>query len=159
MPCMPYMSKKLDELDKKILNAVQEDVSQPKVSLLAKKIGKPVTTIHQRLKRLEKEGLIKGYFAKIDPYKIDKPLVVWMLLAFESKQDFDVIGKKLSQMSAVQEVHFVSGIYAFLLKIRVKEVNEYYQISTQKIQQIPGIVRVEGLISYKTFSEKDSFLV
>lgn len=153
------MNRKLDELDKKILNEVQGDVSQPKVSLLAKKIGKPATTIHQRLKKLKKEGFIKGYCAKLNPEAIGRPLIVWMLLAFESKQDFEEIGKKLAQISNVQEIHFVSGTYAFLLKLRVKEVEEYYRISTQKIQQMPGLSQIEGLVTYKTFLEKDSFFV
>lgn len=154
-----YMSIELDKLDKVILNEIQKDISQPKVSLVAKRLGKPVTTIHQRLKKLKKEGIIKGYIGKVDPEKIGKPLIVWILLAFESAQEYEKIGEKLSHLPCIQEVHFVSGIYSFLIKLRVKDVNEYYQISTQQIQQMPGLIRIEGIVTYKTFLERDEIFV
>ena len=153
------MSGELDKLDREILNEVQKDISQPRVSLIAKKLGKPVTTIHQRLKKLKKEGFIRSYIGKINPEKIGKPLVVWILLAFESAQEYEKIGEKLSHLPCIQEVHFVSGIYSFLIKLRVKDVNEYYLISTQKIQQMLGLIRIEGIVTYKTFLERHEIFV
>ncbi len=147
------MAEKLDFLDKDLLNEIQGSVCQPKINTLAKKLGKPTTTIYQRLKKLEQKGLITGYRGSIDCNKVGKPLTVWMLIALGSKRDFEEVGKALMKMPGVVEVHYVSGIYDFLIKAKMLDTEEYYHFSTKHIQQLQGVIRTEGFISTKIFKE------
>ncbi|MBI5871888.1 Lrp/AsnC family transcriptional regulator [archaeon] len=150
----------IDSFDRSLINAVQKRNScVPKISVLAKQLGKPRTTIFQRLKRLEKEGIILTYHGKIALQKVGKPLTVWMLIALASKQDFEKIGQELTKIPGVMEVHYVSGIYDFLVKVKVSDTDEYYNFSTKYIQQISGAVRTEGFITTKIFKEADFILV
>lgn len=150
----------LDSLDINLINEIQKKNScLPRISFLAKKTGKAKTTIFQRLKKMEKEGVIETYSGKINPQKVGKSLVVWMLIAVESKKDFEKIGESFCKIPNVLEVHYVSGIYDFLIKARVADANEYYKLSTKYIQQFPGLVRTEGFITTKSFKESNFIFI
>jgi len=143
----------MDIIDKKILNLLQED-GRMKYLNISKKINKPVSTVHRRIEAMEKKGVIKGYTAIVDSKNVDKGLTAFVMenAALGDKTDFVSVGKKLAMIPEVQEVHFITGDCDFLIKIKVKDQDEYFDVM-QKISKnfIPG--GRGGMIAPKTFKE------
>ncbi len=149
-------AEKLDSLDREILNEIQKNVCQPRICILSRNLGKPSTTIYQRLKKLEKAGLITSYCGQVDFRKAGKELIVWMLIALKSKLDFEKTGQILMNIPNIVEVHYISGSYDFLIKARIANTDKYYEFSTKYIQQLPGLIKTEGFITTKSFKEGGS---
>ncbi len=146
---------KLDEFDKKLLNEAQKkDACIPKIALIAKRLNKPRTTIYQRLQKLKKDGMILGYSAEVDSKNVGKEITAYMLGVAEHGKDVKEIAKNLCKIPCVQEVHFVTGDWDFLIKAKVSTIEEYYNFSAAQVMQTHGIVRTMGLIVPQVFKEE-----
>ncbi len=144
----------LDKTDCIVLNKIQEmGLCVPRVSKVAKVLGMPVTTVYQRLKKLEKAGAIKGYSAAIDADKVDKPITTYMFAAAKHGVEVDKIGHELCKIPEVQEVHFITGDWDFLLKFKTKSIKTYYDISANCVMSNSNITRSMGVVVPKTFKE------
>lgn len=147
---------KLDNLDKQILNLLQEN-ARMKYSDIAGKLNKPTSTVFERIKRLEESGVIKKYVTLLDPEKAEHGVTAFLFgqAGLGQNTDLDKIGKMLAEIPEVCEVHFVTGDYDYLIKLRVKDQKEYYRV----IQTIAkGLIsRGKGMIVPKTFKESVTF--
>jgi Lrp/AsnC family leucine-responsive transcriptional regulator len=143
----------IDEIDKKILNLLQDD-GRMKYLDIAKKLNKPVSTVHRRIEAMEKTGVIEGYTAIVNPKKVDKGMTAFIMenAPLGEKSDFVSVGQKLSKIPEVQDVHFITGDCDFLVKIKVKDQDEYFDVM-QKVSKhfIPG--GRGGMMAPKTFKE------
>ncbi len=143
----------MDDIDKQILNILQRD-ARIKFSDLAKEIGKPVSTVFERIKKLEEEKVIKSYEARLDAEKVGRGFTAFVLGQARLGKDInlDNIGANIAKIPEVQEVHFITGEYDFLIKFRVKDQKEYYRV-VQEIARHFG-ERGMGMISPKSFKEE-----
>lgn len=144
----------IDKKDKAILTELQEDAKQSSRDL-SKKLGIPATTIHERLKKLEQNSVIRGYHVAIDAEKIGMPTTAVVLI----KQGPKISGKKINfrkladrfaMFSEVQEVHSVTGEYDFMIKVRGRNEREVGAFIGEIIWNLPGVERTLSLISYYT---------
>jgi DNA-binding Lrp family transcriptional regulator len=135
----------LDQTDISILHLLQHDARLTNKEI-ADKLGKSVTPIYERIKWLEQEGYIQRYVAVLDKNKIGKNLVAFtnvqlkehshiMLKAFE---------KDIVKLPEVIECHHMTGIYDYLLKIVVKDMNEYQDFIVNKLAKLPNIGTVQS---------------
>ena len=135
----------LDNTDVHILQLLQHDARLTNKEI-ADKLGKTITPVYERIKWLEKEGFIQCYVAVLDKDKIGKGLIAYtnvqlkehahtMLMAFE---------KDIIQFSEVMECHHMTGIYDYLLKIAVKDMNEYQDFIVNKLAKLPNIGTVQS---------------
>jgi DNA-binding Lrp family transcriptional regulator len=119
----------IDDIDRSILNALQED-GKLTMKELAGQLNMSTTPIFERVKRLEREGLIVGYRAIVDPQKVDHPQIIYCSISLkdlspEAQTYFDDVVCNLAQ---VQEVHLIAGDYDYLIKMVVKDINEFHEI-------------------------------
>jgi len=149
----------LDELDKKILNEVQKPEScTPKITEIAKAVGRSSATVHSRLKRLEKEGVIRSYTAKISPDKIGYDLTSFMFVKFDrglGKESLDNIVARISSVPEVKKVYYTMGEWDFMLKVVVKNVEDYCKVS-QEIATISGIRDTKSKAVLKSYKLDDA---
>ena len=149
---MPRIST--DHLDKEILHLLQSgEAACPNVSFIAKALKKPTTTIHSRIKKLEKKGVVKEYIAVLDPKKLGHPVTAFMLLQMKPGEDPDKVSAKLAKIQGVKEIHFTTGEWYFLLKLKVKDLNEYYKISGEEVVRMPELSEIVGMIAPKSHKE------
>jgi len=143
--------KEFDELDEKILGLLQEKkYVSPEISKIAKKLGKPVTTIHSRLKRLEERNILQGF--KPVFFKSGDYIIAFMLAKIAPGTDPNNIGGRLAKIPQVEEVYFVTGEWYFLIKIRVKDIGEYYHVSGETlVKNFKEITQLTGLIAPKGY--------
>ncbi len=129
----------MDEVDLKILRIMQMDCRTP-LEEIAKKIGVSKSTVHYRLKKLENEGIIQGYYAKINPEKMEKEyLTATFVRAKYGPGYHNKIGKKLAQMDGVWAVYYIFGEYDFLVLTRSNSREDYLK----KLEEFMGMKEIE----------------
>jgi Lrp/AsnC family leucine-responsive transcriptional regulator len=108
---------------------------------LAGKLNLTPTPVHERIKRLEREGYIKKYVALLDHQKLEKGLVVFCNVTLRQHQK-DIGNKFVKDIISLQEVtecYNVSGDYDFMLKVMVKDMPAYQNFIMNKLASIENI--------------------
>jgi Lrp/AsnC family transcriptional regulator, leucine-responsive regulatory protein len=120
----------LDRTDRKILNILQKN-NQITNQELANTVGLSAPPCFKRVKRLREEGIIVNDVSLVDPFKIGRPLIVFVNITLE-KQREDLLAhfeRKMSLESEVMQCYFVSGDTDYLLIIHVKDMNHYNEFA------------------------------
>lgn len=135
----------MDAIDKRILMVLQND-AKANIKIIAEKSGLSVSPTFARIKKLEQLGYIKKYVALLDEVKIGKSIQVFcqVTLSIHSKEVIDNFKKQIAKLHDVMGCYHVSGNYDFLLKIAVKDMNEYRQFAVEKLSVIEGISNVQS---------------
>lgn len=135
----------MDAIDKRILMVLQND-AKANIKIIAEKSGLSVSPTFARIKKLEQLGYIKKYVALLDEVKIGKSIQVFcqVTLSIHSKEVIDNFKIQIAKLHDVMGCYHVSGNYDFLLKIAVKDMNEYQQFAVEKLSIIEGISNVQS---------------
>ena len=118
---------KLDQIDNKLLELLQED-SKKTTKEYALKLGLSTTAIYERIKRLEREGAIRSYVALVDKAIVNRNFTVFchVKLVQHVKDNIAQFEAQVMRLQEVVECHHLSGDYDYLLKIHVKELQKSY---------------------------------
>jgi Lrp/AsnC family leucine-responsive transcriptional regulator len=148
------LGSRLDHIDRKILSILQRD-GRIANNKLAEKVGLTTTPTLERVKRLEREGIIKGYSARVDEEAIGKGLVVFcsLRLAVHQMHTLDEVCDEINEMSEIQSCYHITGDSDFLLKIVVADMPAYEKFMHDKLTRLPGIERIYSNIVLSTKKE------
>ncbi len=129
-----------DTHDKKLLQLLQED-SRRTTKELALKLGLSVTAVYERVKKLEREGVISKYVALLDRNKVDKGFVVFchLKLIQHTREYLTRFEKEVTRLDEVLECYHVSGDYDYILKIFVKDMEAYREFMVTKLTTLQHI--------------------
>ena len=128
----------MDELDKRILISLQEDVSIP-LSELSKKVGISSTPCWSRIKKLEKDGVIVSKTIEIDQEKINLPITIFLSISIQNNTEawLKNFSEVVNKYDEIIEVHRLTGSNVdYLLKILTSSINEYDKFQQQLIKEI-----------------------
>lgn len=142
------MSKKtnIDELDLKILARLMEDGKQPYTEI-AKALFVSGGTIHVRMNKMEKAGIVKGYKLAIDYTKLGYDISAFLGIYLDKSSLYDQVSAALNQIPEVVGAHYTTGNYGIFAKIVCRDTDHLRQVLHDRIQKIPGIQRTETFIS------------
>ena len=142
---------KLDSTDKKLLKLLQED-SNRTVKSLAEILGKTTTPIFERIKKLEKEGLIDGYAAKLNAKKLGLKQTVFIAITLQghTRSFLEKFVSQINDFPEVVECHRISGTFDYLLKLVVKDIEAYETFIVSKLTLIPYLGSVQSFITLST---------
>jgi len=133
-------SLELDRIDLRILNLLQADgrISNLK---LAEAIGLSPTAVLARTQRLQRDGFILGFEARLDPFKLGRGMMVFVevLLDRTTPHVFDAFKAAVQVHDEIMECHMVAGGFDYLLKTRMADMNAYRQFAGQVLWQLPGV--------------------
>ena len=131
--------RELDRLDRKILDLLQKNGRLP-ITELAEKVGLSSTPCTERVHRLEREGVITGYHAHVNPVALGKPLLVFVEIKLSAKSGdvFDKVKKEMMFIPEVMECHLVSGEFDYLIKARISQMTEYRRLLGNILLKLPG---------------------
>ncbi len=137
---MKKSSERLDNLDRQILNQLQQDSAVSNVEL-AQRITLSPPAVHARIRRLEERGYIRGYVALLDREKIGYDLlcIVSVTLRSHETQLIQAFKEAIRQLPEVLECFFLTGDHDFLLKVIVRNHKELEYFLTEKLTPIPGV--------------------
>ncbi len=130
----------LDETDKKLLLFLQEDCKQT-TKELSGKLALSVTAVYERVKKLEHSGVISKYVALLDKNKIDRNFIVLCHVKLtQHKKDFVLqFDREVMNLLEVTECFHVSGDYDYILKIGVKNIEDYRNFMLTKLTTLQHI--------------------
>jgi Lrp/AsnC family transcriptional regulator, leucine-responsive regulatory protein len=135
----------LDEKDKAILRYIQSN-AKATVREIAANVHLSTTPVHERIKRMEEEGVIIQYATLLDHSKINKGLmaICYISLKEHNKKSGGKFIKTLSEMPEVTEFYIISGAFDFMLKIVVENMDDYYNFHVNKLGQVDNIAQVQS---------------
>ena len=130
----------LDAIDKKLLFLLQSD-SKKTTKELSLKLNLSVTAVYERIKKLEREGIIDKYIVLVNRDKIEKGFVVFchLKLMQHTKEFISQFEKEVVQLDEVLECFHVSGDYDYILKICLKDMQEYREFMVTKLTTLQHI--------------------
>lgn len=130
----------MDATDKKLLELLQSDTKKT-TAALAVKLNLSVTAVYERIKKLEREGIIDKYVALLNRNKINKGFVVFchLKLLQHTKEFINQFEKEVIKLNEVLECFHVSGDYDYILKVCVKDMEEYREFMVTKLTTLQHI--------------------
>jgi Lrp/AsnC family transcriptional regulator, leucine-responsive regulatory protein len=130
----------LDGIDKRVLQLLQQDGRIATVEL-ADRIGLSPTATAERVKRLQKEGYILGYSARLDPAKLDRAFLVFIEVTLDKTTPdvFEKFAAAARRSADIIECHLVAGGFDYLIKTRVADMGAYRALLGDAILSLPGV--------------------
>lgn len=135
----------LDEKDKAILRLLQSD-AKITVREIASKVHLSTTPVHERIKRMEDEGVILQYAALINYSKVRKGLmaICYISLKEHNKRSGAKFIKTIQELPEVIEFYIISGEFDFMLKVVAENMDAYYDFHVNKLGQVENIGQVQS---------------
>lgn len=142
----------MDKTDEKILSALVENSRMP-ISKISQKTNIPDSTISNRIKKLEKNGVIEKYTTILDPEKVGINVSAIIIIQTETEKHENV-EKELPKLKEVTDVYTVSGEYDILIKLWAHTLDELNDIINSEIRTIDGIEELRELIVMDVLKEE-----
>ena len=153
------MSLKLDDKDLAILAVIQEN-SQLTAKQIAKKINAPLTTVFAKMKRMQEQGIIRGYRAIVAADKLGSGTSAFILasVSYRSKADGApvsqrTVAEEIAKFAEVQEVHIITGDWDLLVKLRAESVDAIGKFVVDKLRLISGLEKTLTCMVFETVKE------
>ena len=131
--------RELDRIDRKILRQLQSD-ARLSITELAERVGLSATPCAERVRHLEREGIIQGYHARLDPHALGQSLLVFVELKLAQKSGpiFDEFRRKVVKLPNVLDCHLVSGDFDYLIKARIPGMSDYRKMLGDMLLALPA---------------------
>ncbi len=136
---------KLDDIDLQILMLLQENAKLTNKEIAAN-LGLTTTPVYERIKRLEKRGFIKNYVALVDRRKVGMGLMAFLSVSLKehSKKALLKFEQEIIQFPKVLECYHIAGQYDFILKIMVRDMQDYHNFTFNKLATMHNIGHVQS---------------
>lgn len=128
----------LDSISMEILKILQEKARIPNIEV-SRQIGLAPSAVLERIRKLEKQGIIDGYEVRLNPQRFHAAQVAFVHVR-TSGESHGQVGRILSEVAEVQEIHFVAGNDCYLLKVRTADTLSLSTLLTERIATIPGVL-------------------
>ena len=135
----------LDRTDLKILDLLQKN-GRLTMTELAHQVGLSATPCTERVRRLEREGVITGYHARVDPRALGRPLLVFVELKLAAKSNDAFVPE-------VMECHLVSGDFDYLIKARISEMSDYRRLLGNILLKLPSATESRSYVVMEEVKE------
>jgi Lrp/AsnC family transcriptional regulator, leucine-responsive regulatory protein len=146
--------RSLDKLDRKILQLLQQD-GRMSMKDLAEQVGLSITPTTERVKRMERDGVISGYHARLNPAALGATLLVFVEITLNQKSasHFEQFRREVLRIPEVQECHLVSGDFDYLIKARIHEMAEYRKLLGDMLLNLPGAAQSKSYVVMEEIKE------
>ncbi len=135
----------LDETDKQLLTLLQEDAHLG-FAELGKRVGMSVSAVNERVKKLETQGYIEHYAARINAQAVGLDLCAFIHVLVDKPEHEDRFIERMKTMPEVQECHHITGEFSYLVKVRVSNTAALEQLIKYGFKALGGIIRTQTFI-------------
>eukprot|EP01137_Pigoraptor_chileana_P034511 Opistho-2@27177 len=148
------MSIKLDQIDHKVLEILQQNAKITNAQL-SKEIGLSPAPTLERVKKLETAGIIESYHAQLNREKVGLGVTTFVTVTLigHKKQVTESFVAQINQIPEVIECHHVTGSGDFLLKIIAKDIASYQKLMLEKINEVEEVAGTQTMVILSTFKE------
>ena len=148
----------LDSLDWNILQALQENAKQTYTEI-GRRFGVAHSTVYDRIRRMEENGVIKKYTTVVDFEKIGVKYITAIMTVFTDPKESENVAKKLSEAKEVLEVSTsLSEELLIIAKVVAKDQDRLHSFIAQKVAPLPGVLRIRTSIITRKYKEEE-FLI
>ena len=137
-----------------LLAALQKN--RPSLKELAKTLDLPLSTVHAKIAKLEKDGIIKGYRAVLDEKKLGFPLTcfIFVSLAYplEKENSTQKIARQISSLPNTQEIHLMQDEFEILIKLKARDTEDVGNFLA-KLKEINGVGSAKASVAFGTVKE------
>ncbi len=144
----------MDNKDEKILELLKGN-SKLRTSQISKKLLMPITTVHNRIKKLEKEGIIKKYTLELNNKKLGKAIAAYVHINVDYTHLRDLkisqhdLAKKIRQHECVENADVVAGGTDIIIKVRVKDIEDLDLFVIKYLRNIEGVEKTQTMVILK----------
>ncbi|MBU0684653.1 MAG: Lrp/AsnC family transcriptional regulator [Thermoplasmatota archaeon] len=144
----------LDEKDSSILEELMMD-SRKTTKAIARELGIPRATVHDRIVKMEQKHIIKKYTAVPDYSQLGLGVIAFILVQFESEKGLSQrdTADDIASISGIFEVHMISGEYDMLLKVRGSSMEEIGKLVIDRLREVKGVARTLTCACFTTVKE------
>ncbi|RZO67108.1 MAG: Lrp/AsnC family transcriptional regulator [Parvularculaceae bacterium] len=146
---------KLDQIDHKILRNLQENARITNAEL-AERVGLSPTPCLRRLRRLETDGIIKGYHAEVNREALGVNVTVLILVKLEREDDISLkeFEAAVKSRPEVMECHLVTGKFDYFLRVAIPTLSAYESFLSETILRMPNVATVESSFTLREVEQK-----
>jgi len=146
--------RELDRTDLKILDILQRS-GRLSMTELADQVGLSATPCTERVRRLEREGVITGYHARVNPNAMGRSLLVFLEIKLSAKSGdvFEKVRKELMLIPEIMECHLVSGDFDYLVKARLSEMSAYRHLLGEMLRRLPNSAESRSYVVMEEIKE------
>jgi Lrp/AsnC family transcriptional regulator, leucine-responsive regulatory protein len=141
----------LDTVDRHILALLQENCKLP-LARIGERVGLSAPSVAERIDKLEKNGVIRGYTAVLDARRLGKDITAFIGVFIEHPKVISTFEKAIDRFEEVQECHHVTGQHTMLLKVKADNTSTLEKL-IRKIRSIDGVTRTETSVVLSTYTE------
>lgn len=142
----------IDETNLKILGILQQKARVPNVEV-ARQVNMAPSAVLERIRKLEKQGIIDGYEVILNPKCFNRDMVAYVYAYLAHADQTEKTAARLALIPEIQEIHFITGEDCFMLKVRVSGTQALHETVSRKIAVIEEVVRTKTTLVLKTYKE------
>lgn len=144
----------LDRFDRSILTVLAED-GRISITDLAKRIGLSKSPTQARLRRLEQEGVIRGYRALLDPIRLglDHVAFVEVRLTETRESALEAFNAAVARIPEIEQCHLIAGNFDYLMKIRTQDMQDYRRVLAEQISTLPHVSKTSTYVAMEAVKE------
>lgn len=144
----------MDAIDRAILEQLAQD-SKVTLRQLSEQVGLSSSPLQARIKKLEREGYIRGYAARLNYAKLGQDHIAFVQVTLSDTRAAALaqFNRAVRQLSSVEQCHMIAGGFDYLLKIRTKDIHAYRMELAERISSLPSVASTSTFVSMETVRE------
>jgi len=144
--------QRLDSTDRRILDVLQVDARRSR-SKIARVVSLSTAAVHERIRKMERAGVILGYTTRLDPERSGYDLLAFVEVFVDHPKYETGFLDEIGRMTQVQECHRVTGAATCLLKVRAADRHDLQTLILDRINAMPGVRGTETVVVLSTTKE------
>ena len=144
----------LDRLDRNILATLGRE-GRLSMSELAAKVGLTKTPVQARVKRLEKDGYIRGYAAIVDRERMGEGHVAFVQVKLSDTRSLalDAFNRAVQKVAEIEQCHMMAASFDYLLKVRTRDIAAYRRVLGERISALPHVAQTSTFVAMETVKD------
>ncbi len=145
----------LDRLDRNILTTLAKN-GRLSMSELAIQVGLSKTPVQARVKRLEKDGFIRGYAAIIDRERMGEGHVAFVQVKLSDTRwaALDAFNRAVQAVPEIEQCHMMAASFDYLLKVRTRDIAAYRRVLGERISALPHVAQTSTFVAMETVKDR-----
>lgn len=149
------MEDHLDRIDRNILAALSRD-GRLSMAELAAKVGLSKTPVQARVKRLERDGFIRGYSAIVDRERMGEGHVAFVQVKLSDTRSaaLDEFNRAVQNVREIEQCHMIAASFDYLLKVRTSDIASYRRVLGERISALPHVAQTSTFVAMETVKDR-----
>ena len=145
----------IDRMDRSILAALARD-GRLSMAELAEKVGLSKTPVQARVRRLERDGYIRGYAAIVDRERMGEGHVAFVQVKLSDTRStaLDAFNKAVLAVPEIEQCHMIAASFDYLLKVRTKDIAAYRRVLGERISALPHVAQTSTDVAMETVKDR-----